>query len=382
MVGGEGGLLGLDVGFRKVGPEELAAIYTFADALADRLRPEFGVVQPLWDQVDEDLVSGGSLRPSDLVQYGPDGVGVRTWFGSHVLGLNAADKLKGCWQQIEALPWGGIRADALPDPWLQSRTALGPRIKSLNECARLTGLFGSYGHPLTYKPGPNWTPLPVSDTAPDGDVVPRSDLTPLQERLLVAIAEQQVLRGAELSGADLRYLTLDGMVGEELDLSGTHLEFSSLSEVRLEDAVCTRAALGYSDLTGAALARASLREATLRGACLRSADLSMVEAPRAHFDASDLSKATLRGAIFREATFERAVLRKTKARNTNFSSASLLGADFRGSDLSGADFKGANLSGANLSECTLTKTDFRGANLTNIDWTSSNFQDAIVDPVV
>jgi hypothetical protein len=111
--------------------------------------------------------------------------------------------------------------------------------------------------------------------------------------LLLEICDATHLRGANLSGANLRGADLTGA-----NLSGANLR--------------------GADLTGANLSGANLRGADLTGANLRDADLG----------GADLLGANLTGA--------------------NLRGAYLLGAYLGGADLRGAYLRGANLSGANL----------------------------------
>ena len=122
------------------------------------------------------------------------------------------------------------------------------------------------------------------------------------------------LRGADLTGADLRWADLRGA-----DLTGADLR--------------------WADLRGADLSEADLSEADLRGANLSRADLSE----------ADLSEADLSGADLREADLRGADLTGADLRESDLSRADLTGADLREADLSRADLREADLSEADLS---------------------------------
>jgi uncharacterized protein YjbI with pentapeptide repeats len=109
---------------------------------------------------------------------------------------------------------------------------------------------------------------------------------------------------------------------------------------RKNGAVLRGADLSDADLSGAVLRGADLSDADLSGAVLRGADLS-----DADLSDADLSGAVLSGAVLRGADLSGAVL----------SGADLRGADLRGADLSDADLRGADLSDADLRH---VKADF------------------------
>jgi hypothetical protein len=91
-----------------------------------------------------------------------------------------------------------------------------------------------------------------------------------------------VLRGADLSDADLR---------------GADLTGADLSDADLSDAVLTHALLRGADLRGAVLTGADLSGAVLRGAVLTGADLSGAFLTDAVLTGAYLSGTDLRGAV-------------------------------------------------------------------------------------
>ena len=92
-----------------------------------------------------------------------------------------------------------------------------------------------------------------------------------------------------------------------------------------------RADLRGADLSGANLRDANLRVADLSGANLRDANLSV----------ADLSGADLRDANLRDADLSVADLSGADLRDANLRDANLRGADLRGADLYGADLSDA-----------------------------------------
>ncbi len=126
------------------------------------------------------------------------------------------------------------------------------------------------------------------------------------------------VRGARLSGRDLRFAEAEGAFLAKADLrhvrlAGAVLKGADLRAARLEFADLEGADVELADLSGANLYGARLREAGLNGARLRRATLS-----RADLEGASLYRADLRGADLEAA---------------NFTAASLHGADLRGADL-------------------------------------------------
>lgn len=140
---------------------------------------------------------------------------------------------------------------------------------------------------------------------------------------------EAVLRGANLTRADLHNVWLD-----HVNLSGAQLSGADLSGASLRGAD-----LSYTKL------RSRLRDANLGGANLHSADLS----------SADLRSTNLGNANLSSAFMHEAIMTKASLWHTNLNRASLLGADLSGADLSYTDLRGANLSNANLMGSLLSK---------------------------
>ena len=109
------------------------------------------------------------------------------------------------------------------------------------------------------------------------------------------------LRGAVLSGADLRDADLSGAVLSGAVLSGADLRYANLiganlSRADLSDANLSDANLSYAKLSDANLSRANLSRANLSDANLSRADLIGANLRDANLSDANLSRANLRGA--------------------------------------------------------------------------------------
>jgi len=139
------------------------------------------------------------------------------------------------------------------------------------------------------------------------------------------------LRRANLSWADLR-----GAILEQADLSR-----SILIRAIFRNAMLNRAVLNWD----AQLRGADLSIVNMQGADLRGADLSGADLRRANFSRANLSGADLRGAHLRDVSFREANLTGVDLRG-----ADLTNVDLKGADVTGIDLRGASTSGVDLGE--------------------------------
>ena len=218
------------------------------------------------------------------------------------------------------------------------------------------------------------------------------------------------LRGALLSGVDLRGLPLAGLVGGQyggderqtdaaaVHLDGARLERADLRGASLHAAHLERARLDSADLRQSTLVKALLAHASLREARMEQADLREVDAVEAdfrrarmgeiraigaHFDRARLDGAILDGANLDQARFTNAQMGEARldgasCRQTVFTGAYLRRASFRlalllrakldqahleevalhGAELRAARLEGANLFGARLDGLALAPEEY------------------------
>jgi uncharacterized protein YjbI with pentapeptide repeats len=157
----------------------------------------------------------------------------------------------------------------------------------------------------------------------DGDRKARVVQFLYESRLIAKERPVLDLRGANLSGVDLRRTKLSEALLSNVDLSAAHLSGADLSGADLR-----RVLLSEAKAEGVFLKDADLIGADLRGADLREANLYQ----------ANLGWAKLGGADLREAVLYQADL----------GGAELNEAFLGGAKLGGADLRSANLSGAKL----------------------------------
>ena len=169
------------------------------------------------------------------------------------------------------------------------------------------------------------------------------------------------LTSADLSGADAGKTNLTGATLDQADLDGGNLQSSNLTDAKLTGANLTNAVLQDSTLTGASLAGTTLTGAS--GVSIKGTPASLpahwslvggyLIGPGAgtYLTDADLNSRNLTGVDFSGLTLLR----------TTFEHANLTRANLTKANLTGADFTSANLTKADLDGATVSSTNFTGA---------------------
>ncbi len=212
------------------------------------------------------------------------------------------------------------------------------------------------------------------------------------------------LRGANLSGADLRWLYL-----QEADLTQANLQGANLKGTNLR-----KANLQGADLRGANLSRTNLEDVDLRGADLTGVQnlvikqitttvydketkfpdgITFRDIPKYNKDSLKsalgvkmLDGVEAKGMILRWGDFEgaempwssfqKADLTGANLSHTNLSASNLRDTNLSGADMQKANLKNASLQGANLTQINLKEVDLSGANLQGTDLSGADLQKA------
>ncbi len=153
-------------------------------------------------------------------------------------------------------------------------------------------------------------------------------------------------RIADLSGADLSGMKLNGV-----DFLRTSLKGATLTKTQFE-----RAHLKDADLTGATLDQTNFEHVNARNAIFDE-----VVANEPNFEVS-----TLRGARFRHARLLGARFHRAYLRDADLSDASLAGCWLRFATLDSARCQNTDFSNADLKYASMVEVDLKGANLTNV----------------
>lgn len=184
--------------------------------------------------------------------------------------------------------------------------------------------------------------------APEGDFLDK----------LLADAGQALLLGAVLSYGF-------AFVGQQIDdeRADRDLLRDNVRQVRVDaggrvfDGLDVRGAtLSGLDLRAFSFREADLSDANLRGANLSGADLNFADLSDANLNDTNLSGAILSGANLRHAVLF----------NADLTDADLFGADLRGAHLVDADLRGADLTDTDFFDTDLRGADLRGADLSDV----------------
>ncbi len=172
------------------------------------------------------------------------------------------------------------------------------------------------------------------------------------------------LTGADLSGMDLAYTTMNGANFADTDLAGAKMALTYLSAVRSGGITGQPASLpaGFTvkygfifgdgvNLHGANLSGLDLGGLTISDATLTDANLAKAGLTGTNLTGSDLRGADLLGAIF--------------------GGTSLFQANLTGDNLTGVSLANSNLTLAALRHANLTDSSLRAANLTGADLTGA-----------
>ena len=191
-----------------------------------------------------------------------------------------------------------------------------------------------------------------------------------------ALESIRLVKGADLSGRDLRFARARESFLANAELEGIDLREADLQRADLRGADLTRAVLNFANLSGADLAFARLKGARLDGAILRRVKLD--EGNLTSFDPDDeLRRATdasgEKKAARRSERRDAGGDHRTRLRGADLRQASLVRANLRWADLRpyravrGARPIPTRLSGADLSEAVLIEADLAGADLSPYD---------------
>ncbi|HEV2543285.1 MAG TPA: pentapeptide repeat-containing protein [Methylobacterium sp.] len=179
------------------------------------------------------------------------------------------------------------------------------------------------------------------------------------------------LEETDLSGANLRRVSLAGALARSADFAGACVEEADFSGADLSGA----------RFTGIAGGQASFREAMIEDADFSGATMRFARLDKALLDGARFEGADLWGTDFTGADADDSVFRKARLDEANLSDCNLTGADFEGASLKkarlvGSRLRGANFSGARLDGADLSGADFSRTSLVRLDLTACRLHHA------
>lgn len=145
--------------------KDLPIIFQLGDAIAEALKPEYGLVHMIWRKEDSvGTYSATSVLTAEKFQdCGPKPPTARTWFGPHLVKLIGRKRLDALDVPVKKTAWGGVELDLVADPWEADFNILSSKQKEVLEQLKESGVFGDYTDWHDCKPGPRWKPVAVKD---------------------------------------------------------------------------------------------------------------------------------------------------------------------------------------------------------------------------
>lgn len=142
-----------------------------SDQMASAITPRFAILHLVrsrpreWTTDEERLLmwmsSAASAIPRFFYQFGPMGLGMRTYFGGDILQAFGRDLLLSSPALVRELDWGGIRLDLSDDLWNTSDEELAYRWKRVMDHlapsrALAEPVFKENHRSVTFRPSPAW----------------------------------------------------------------------------------------------------------------------------------------------------------------------------------------------------------------------------------
>ena len=103
-----------------------STFFELFDQVAEIVKPRYGVTHVAWEEIipwtnDRERLKIWMFYASDIVpkdyQYGPHGLGIRTYLGGDILELFGREIFKTIPAIVTEMEWGGIRVDLVDKPW-------------------------------------------------------------------------------------------------------------------------------------------------------------------------------------------------------------------------------------------------------------------------
>lgn len=367
------------------------ALFELSDAIASACRPDMGWAfvprpvdppfatesQKIAARYDRGTGAGGTL----LVERGPAGLGMRTYFGPRALAQLPGARLHALPAPaiVSDLPWGGVRVDLLDAPFSADDATLVRAYAAAMGALEPSGFFASTEvseRSVTFV-APKWWTRDAFDV-PTPAPAPRPSRSQVQ-RLVAAARGGVPVTDATFEELDGRGAGLHGLRAERVELSRSDLadasfESATLVDVDIEEAEISRVSFARAQLDQVSLRRAEGEDTTFSQAEIVSSFFASSRLARPDFDnarisLADFGLAELIAARFGAARLVGCTFGGSRLRETRFAGATLERCDFTGADLSGVDF-----SGATLDRCVFAK-----ARLTAVKWGDARLRDCTFD---
>jgi uncharacterized protein YjbI with pentapeptide repeats len=197
------------------------------------------------------------------------------------------------------------------------------------------------------------------------------DPAKVQSKKYLLDLRKRHLEQADLAGAKLPRINLDGAFLQNANLSAAEMSGSSFEQATLDDASLRGGRFASASFTGASLHGANMDYGWFPATTFARAKLQGASIYQGKLMGSMLGSAHLEGARLAGADLTAAFLWRAHLQLANFDDAHLYAATISQVQLDGASFRNSDLAGATLFGATGTAPDFRRARLWRSNWGSN-----------
>lgn len=134
----------------------LKEIFETSSIFAEQLEVVFGYVWMAWNSGYGRYMPRSTINASELVEYGPNPVSARTWFGPYLVKLIGRDQLDQCGAVVHDTVWSGVELNLVSEPWHLTLDSLLEHQKKVMESLEQTEIFGDYRKFPIFYPGRKW----------------------------------------------------------------------------------------------------------------------------------------------------------------------------------------------------------------------------------
>lgn len=160
----EKGLQYFEITFQEdLQEQDLSLIFKLSDLIAQQLKPELGIAQPVWrlGDISKAYNSAINIKLSDIQKYGLKPIGARTWIGKHLIQLIGKAHLDKSKVKLTPTSWQGLQIDLSETPWADTFEELSTKQSNAMAILKESMIFGDYRSPIfRSKQGQSWVPIP------------------------------------------------------------------------------------------------------------------------------------------------------------------------------------------------------------------------------
>jgi uncharacterized protein YjbI with pentapeptide repeats len=174
-----------------------------------------------------------------------------------------------------------------------------------------------------------------------------------------------VLRGANLSGAQMQNANLNSAQIKKANLTYAQMQGASIMNAQMQGGRLVDAKMQGANLLGAQMQGAILYGAQMQGATLDGTQMQGASLWRAQMQGADLWHAQMQGATLHGAQMQGALLYRVQMQGADLTGAKMQGADIIYAEMQGAMLFDVQMQGALLDTVNMQGADLTGAQVQN-----------------